>query len=147
MPQFTKRDVGKLFKTNTSENFFNVKILDDVFIEHVHGFQNVPPDVPLLYLGVRQFKLSYGGKKFHVFLRGEQTLACHEHLFASSSMPIVFERLTEDGTTAVANQNDGKKDLIPSFQAPLGTNVEPKHPVVVRLFKFFYAKLIQRMLG
>lgn len=91
MPQFTKEDVGKLFKVNVAESFFNVKIIDDVYIEHAHGFVDISTDTPLFYLGLRQFKLSTGDRRFHVFLLGESTVACHEHLFAASSVPIVFE--------------------------------------------------------
>lgn len=152
MPQFTKEDVGKLFRTNVSESFFNVKILDETYIEHTQGFYNVPSDAVFLYLGLRQFKLSSGDRRFHVFLLGELTVACHEHLFAASSVPIVFEELTENGDPNGSVRNEGEKNPVLPLYVPVRAQepppkVEPKHPVVVRLFKFLHDRLVRGILG
>jgi hypothetical protein len=152
MPQFTKEDVGKLFTANTADSFFNVKIIDDVYIEHAHGFVNITAGTPLFYLGLRQFKLSTGDRRFHVFLFGENTVACHEHLFAASSVPIVFEELTENGDPNGSVRNEGEKNPVLPLYVPVRAQepppkVEPKHPVVVRLFKFLHDRLVRGILG
>jgi hypothetical protein len=154
MPPFTDADIGKLFKTTNSEqSMFTVKIYGET-CEFV-GDYKVRANSYAMYLGTRMRRASNGyvernGRVFHCFLVDDITVACHEHLFSKSSLPIVFKGLGDDGNPDGTLRDEGQNHPVLPLNVPVRVD-EPLAQVqtkntLVRLWDLFHDRFVAGVL-